>query len=34
MPSTGEAENFALFGTAAVSVLAGLGLVGYRRRED
>ncbi|MGX7348751.1 Rib/alpha-like domain-containing protein [Dolosicoccus paucivorans] len=34
LPSTGEAENFALFGTAAVSVLAGLGLVGYRRRED
>lgn len=34
LPETGEAENHALFGAAAISVLTGLGLVGYRRRED
>ena len=34
LPETGEADNAALLGTAAMSVLAGLGLVARRRKED
>ncbi|SDI98034.1 LPXTG cell wall anchor domain-containing protein, partial [Dolosicoccus paucivorans] len=33
LPETGEAENFAVFGMAALSVLAGVGLV-TRRKEN
>ena len=34
LPETGEADNYALLSAAAVSVLAGLGLVARRREED
>lgn len=33
LPETSEGENFAVFSTAALSVLAGVRLVA-RRRED
>ncbi|MGX7107691.1 LPXTG cell wall anchor domain-containing protein, partial [Hutsoniella sourekii] len=34
LPETGEAKDYALFSAAALSVLAGLGLVAPRRKED
>ena len=33
LPATGEADAFAIFGTAAISILSGLGMV-YRRKEE
>ena len=34
LPETGEADNHLVFGAAALSVLAGLGMVAPRRKEE
>ena len=34
LPETGEADNHLVFGAAALSILAGLGLVAPRRKEE
>ena len=34
LPETGEADATAIFGAAALSVLAGLGLVAKRREDE
>ncbi|AXY25273.1 YSIRK signal domain/LPXTG anchor domain surface protein [Suicoccus acidiformans] len=34
LPATGENDGFALYGSAALAILAGLGLVGSKKREE
>ncbi|MDO4775611.1 MAG: LPXTG cell wall anchor domain-containing protein [Aerococcaceae bacterium] len=34
LPQTGEADSFAIFSAAALTILAGVGMLAYGKREE